>query len=400
MSRVSNIPDDLSRREGESDIEYGIRLVADKKENPWSRLSWADIVDELGLNVNPDSLRKANDTPLGGYAVAKHYKSLPSGQDSAYNYELEKIKLRSMRLDANRMLRETARTELFIEEIIHVLRTLPPIEPPEILSSKKLTDESALLLVSDEHYGTEFEIKGLCGEVLNAYSPDIFRDRMWHLRDEVIAKCDMLSQNHLTVFSLGDSLDGILHLSQLMSLREGVVDSCIQYADFMAWWLNSLSEYLRIDYYATEGNHTMLRLLTGKKPDFPHENMQKIINHIIRIRLENNPNITIHDNHTKHIFAEIQGFTVLGVHGEHQNGPQAKNNYANVYGHPIDYMCCGHRHHVIAEETGIRKGIINAGSIMGTNDYALRMNYAASPSATLLVLEKEKGKTQEHTIVL
>ena len=38
-----------------------------------------------------------------------------------------------------------------------------------------------LLTISDAHFGVEFEIKDLYGNILNAYSPEIFKNRMWDL---------------------------------------------------------------------------------------------------------------------------------------------------------------------------------------------------------------------------
>ena len=35
-----------------------------------------------------------------------------------------------------------------------------------------------MLVFGDEHYGAEFELKGLFGEIINSYSPEIFEKRM------------------------------------------------------------------------------------------------------------------------------------------------------------------------------------------------------------------------------
>ena len=81
---------------------------------------------------------------------------------------------------------------------------------------------------------------------------------------------------------LGDAIDGLLRISQIRSLQMGVVDSIIEYSEFLATWLNELSKYIRIDYYQCGGNHDEIRILTGKKGDFPHENASKLILEFIK----------------------------------------------------------------------------------------------------------------------
>lgn len=106
-----------------------------------------------------------------------------------------------------------------------------------------------LLTISDAHFGVEFEIKDLYGNILNAYSPEIFKNRMWDLYNKVIEQIQKDHIQVLNIFELGDALDGILRAnSQLMQLRYGIIDSAILYADFLSTWLNELSNHVRIKF--------------------------------------------------------------------------------------------------------------------------------------------------------
>lgn len=63
------------RKEGETDFEYGLRLIEIKVEQKPDDLDWEDIVEAAGLDCHRDSLRKAASvTPYSGYAVAQYFK--------------------------------------------------------------------------------------------------------------------------------------------------------------------------------------------------------------------------------------------------------------------------------------------------------------------------------------
>ena len=75
---------------------------------------------------------------------------------------------------------------------------------------------------------------------------------------------DFINEKHLSkikVFSLGDELDGILRVSQLMKLRYGVVESTVKYSEYICAWLSELTKYASVEFYSVQGNHTELRQL-------------------------------------------------------------------------------------------------------------------------------------------
>ena len=67
--------DRYSRKENENDIEYELRLVDIKKTEKPDDLDWEDIKSLIGYEGNKDSLRKANDSEFGGYAIHKYYQN-------------------------------------------------------------------------------------------------------------------------------------------------------------------------------------------------------------------------------------------------------------------------------------------------------------------------------------
>ena len=106
-------------------------------------------------------------------------------QSQKRELQKERYKLQTEKLENNRWLRENARDELITEKIIQAIYDLSPLEIPEVLPVTHSNKEFCLAF-GDEHYNTEFEIRGLYNEILNAYSPEIFESRMWDLFDQVI----------------------------------------------------------------------------------------------------------------------------------------------------------------------------------------------------------------------
>lgn len=403
---------DIKKQESETSLQHHKRLVYGKlvdktladedytelaKEAYGKELS-SDVCRRMmyGSRITLDLLEQEHIDNISDDAILKEYEI------KKQELEKEKIKVQTEKLSLNQALREQARFELFIEQAITAIKETKPIQinTEIIIDNYNKTNESGLLIFADPHYGKEFKINGLYGEVLNEYSIEIFEKRMWKLLDKAVRIIKKEGFNRISLFNLGDELEGILRISQLMTLKLGLVDASIAFAYFIANWLNELSKYVLIDYYSTEGNHTDVRLLTGKKGDFPHENMSRVIQALVSEILKDNTNITIHKNNTDKIFVNIEGFNVLGIHGEEKNLMQAIRDFSFIYNTQIDYLCTGHKHHANTINAGVKKGCIGVGSIIGIDDYSMELKRTSNPSATFVVFENGVGKTQEYTIYL
>ena len=311
----------------------------------------------------------------------------------------EKIKLQTEKLEYNRWLREEARDELICERICKAISELEPLEIPPVIYTTDYNTMDAALIVSDQHYGTEFAIKGLFGETLNEYSPEIFEERMWDLLKQVVKICRKEKINTLHVYDLGDSVDGLLRVSQLMKLRYGVIESTIRYGRFMTEWLNELTKFVKVKFQmVSDANHSQLRMLGQPKNTFKDENMSYIIAEKFMDRLGNNPNFEFVQNPSGYIFDELAGYRVLGIHGEVKNMEDAIKNFSAVYKTPIDILIGGHKHHKEADNVGVRVDTVSVPSIIGADDYSISLNKTADAGATMLLVESGKGISVEYNI--
>lgn len=393
---------DFKRLEGETDEQLILRVC----RNKGSIGSWEDVSKVLntllGTEYRPNTFRNKfqSYTKFRPVDIQSSEKSLLDEiKEERRELEKERKKIQTEKIEMNRWLREEARDELITEKICNAVSQLSPIDIPAPITSKRNT-RGYCLVFGDEHYGVEYELKGLFGDIINAYSPEIFEERMWDLFSQTVEIINKENIDTLHVFSMGDFCDGVLRVSQLMKLRYGVVDGTIKYADFIATWLNELTKYVNVKYQSTNGNHTELRMLSQPKGTFTEDNMGKVVAEFIKVRLKGNPNFTYIENPTGFIYAQIACNTVLGIHGEVKSMRTAINEFSRTYNVPIQYLLAGHLHHNKVEEIGMNSEVINIGSIIGADSYSLSLRKVANASAKLLVFDQLKGKVCEYTMKL
>ena len=401
---------ELKRLENENFHQYIWRLDELIKSGKYT--NWKEITPLVNKELFGDDESQYRDESAyrKGCKYARDYYEAGVFGDSEDDYvkklqvekrELEKakVKLRTEKIEYSRWLREEARDELITEKICDAVYSLEPLDIPQHIYPIHNSRAYALIF-GDEHYGVEYELKGLFGEILNSYSPEIFEERMWDLFNQTIEIIQKENIDTLNVFSMGDFSDGILRTSQLMKLRYGVVDGTIKYADFISNWLNELTKYVRVNYQSTNGNHTELRMLGAPKGTFTEDNMGKVVSEFIKTRLKDNPNFTYVENPTGYIYADLSGCKVLGIHGEVKNMANAIKEFSSIYGINIQYLLAGHLHHNKVEEVGVNQEVINVGSIIGIDSYSLSLRKTSNASAKLLVFEQTKGKVCEYTLKL
>lgn len=402
---------DLLKRENENAYEYHRRLIYGKLVDKTIDADYAELSPYVyGKDYAPDVARRMMYGSRDTLELLDEYAEDILGKDeddyistireSQREVKKERVKLQTEKAEYNKWIREDAREELFIEKIIDAMKecTPPPVRP--VVVKQEETPREGVLCFADCHFGAEFKVFGLNNEVLNEYSPEIFYSRMDELLSETVKRANENGLSKIKVLFLGDALDGFLRHSQLMTLRYGVVDSAIYYGKYMAKWLYELSQKFEVEYHQVCGNHGELRLLDGRKNEHLNDNIEKVTLEIIRAYNINNPNLRIIENKSGNIFTNVCGYSILGVHGEFKDSKSAIKDYMNVYNENIDYLICGHKHHSSLVNCGYQKYAIGIGSIVGSDDYSIRILKTAEASANFLVFEEGKGRTVDYSIPL
>lgn len=401
-------------------------LLAAKVEGENDK-DWDELVDELGLNCHPDSLRKSfNVGKYCGYQVYQYFKNQTTKdlsekeiarlENLKYELSVERKKQQTVNREINKIARIEARNELFQELMLEEIKYLKPIEIKTFAHTKS-TKSTGVLCISDAHYGENFKLYGLYGEVVNQYNPDEFKTRMWNLLAQLEAQ--NLTCEKLLIMDIGDCISGILRMGSLQKLETGVIQSALEYAEFMSVWLveawNRL--HIPIEYSLRGGNHDMLRLLTEKKV-FEDENIAKVIHQFIKLRVENiklsntitsglefdevKDIITVAD-YSDIIYHNIYGMNILSYHGDTRNLRTDIEFFENFYNIDIDIIVTGHLHCNSQETIGVGyngdREVMRVPSIMGGNVYSKKIRKHARAGCKFMVFT-EDGKDYEKTFFL
>lgn len=295
-------------------------------------------------------------------------------EEAKRELEQEKIKVQTENLEYNRNQRLEARNKLFNEKIEQAINRLEPVEVKHI--QRTLPNQTTgLLILADQHFDSTFEVKGLWGEVVNKYDKETFKTRMWYLLGQM--ENERFDYDRLVVVSQGDALEGILRMSSLQKLRQPVVDSAIEFAEFMTQWLVEAQKRLAvpITFELISGNHDVIRSLQ-QKPEFPEESLAKVIHEFIRLRLIGVEDITI-EPYADVYYTTIHGSNLMFAHGEYGDLVNLMEYYENLYSVEIDCLYGAHLHSTDVKTAGVAslgdRECIRVPSIMGTDPFAKKI---------------------------
>ena len=283
----------------------------------------------------------------------------------------ERKKLQAVNSQAQEYYRTLGRSELLIEQLKESIAELEPVKIQHITHVNP-TEKVGLLVVADAHYDSNYTVSGLFGETVNSYNRDIFKTRMWSLLAKIDA--DDLDIDKLKIVFNGDSLEGLLRMSSLTKLRQPVVKSTIEFAEFVSHWIVEAHNRLGvpIEVAFVPGNHTICRYLS-QKPEFPEENLEFIIHAFVTMRLEDCNDIKV-EPYDDVYFTTVFNENLLFAHGETRDLESLMKYFEDLYNVTIDACYGAHFHSEASKAVGVgnigSKRVIRVPSICGTDPYA------------------------------
>lgn len=283
----------------------------------------------------------------------------------------ERKKLQAVNSQAQEYYRALGRSELLIEQLKESIEELEPIKIQHIIHINP-TEKVGLLVVADAHYDSNYTVSGLFGETVNTYNRDIFKTRMWSLLAKIDA--DDLDIDKLKIVFNGDSLEGLLRMSSLTKLRQPVVKSTVEFAEFVSQWIIEVHNRLGVpvDVAFVPGNHTVCRYLS-QKPEFPEENLEFIIHVFVKTRLEGCNDIKV-EPYDDVYFTTVFNENLLFAHGETRDLESLMKYFEDLYNVTIDACYGAHFHSEASKSVGVgnvgSKRVIRVPSICGTDPYS------------------------------
>lgn len=374
----------------------------EEKKNGLSDKDWSEIVEEYDLAINAETLRKAG----VGVKLAADAGMLGGTGENSY---IERQKVRDLTKQVNQMYRTQSRSELLREAIREAVKALPRMaiyERAPLCATSEDSDKSLVLAVGDFHYGADIDIKGLHGETVNRYNHNVFEVRMEELLAET--KKIVLKEHPHTIFVciMGDMLDGMLRQSQLMRLEYGLIESTIRLSEYLAIWMQRLhvETGCLVSVHAVSGNHSEVRPLKAKSREFEEENLEKIIMWYLESRISSD-GIYIDPACNRLNYLNIEGYSFLLLHGDEERSiPDIARNAVNLYGEPIDFFVCAHKHRDQEWPSGATPDgnsvVIRVPSICGPDRYAQSKGYGGAAGAVAVLMERSYGRRCVYPIKL
>lgn len=392
-----------------------------KNKEKYKGTTWRSLNIELGKPyATGDSFRDAVKNYQQSLRVngsAQHEDALPTAStDDTKLLELkkERAKFSSLRLDLNKTIRETARTELLYEEVLEAIKRLDSknyVKPVFKKLQAQAPDKAFLLAFGDVHYGKKF------GSLTNDYDINIAYNNFNNLYNQLLVEIKENKISTLHVTSLGDLIEGMtLRVSQLQALQIGLVDQTMQFMLFLGTWLEKLSEVVKIKYYSVKSsNHPQVRPFNSKSNEFPLEDMERIIGVFLENKFAKNDRVNIVLNEAKpdyyginHTMFEIFNYSIIAIHGHESI---VKKNIGGIlkdlswkYRKFFDYALIGHFHQngIIQAGEGETNNceIIRVPSMMGTDDFADSLLVGSKAGASLIMFTSKQGKRRVDDLIV
>lgn len=314
---------DIQKEKCENNSQFIWRVCSDKSEGiidiTWKELavilnkelfdSEDDYVDESALRKQYQYAKKYYDDVFSKMSNDEYLTEL---HNKTEELKKERYKLNTINAERNKNLRTESRQELLYESIKNYIEKLPTPDY-EIIYGSNIPNNKIeyILTIADVHAGAVFKSEN------NEYSLDICKERFEYLLEQTISFIKNKDINHLNILELGDSIQGILRLSDIRLNESSVVEATVFVARQLSIFLNSLSKYCEIDYYHTPtSNHSQIRPLGSSRNELGAEDIEYIISNYIKDSLIDNKRVKIHLNpNQEYISFNILGYDIIALHG-------------------------------------------------------------------------------------
>lgn len=385
----------FERLQSESQNDYIIRICGMKEA---LGITWDDIAtiinNETGVERTGVAYRKY---------YARHKDDAPFRLDTdtkeSLAVQMERNKLQATKLEASRYIRQYSRFELFYDNIREAIEALPvpAFEPiPESYSNKEY-----VLTLADLHYGSVFDSEN------NEYSRKECSKRLQLLLGHVIDYIKYEGIQHMYVLSLGDSVQGILRITDLQLNDIPVVDCVVEVSRLIAQFLNELSKYISVDFYAVSAaNHSQTRPIGSKASELATEDVERIIINYIADLLRDNYRVAVcTDMSRDYVDFDIFDYNVIAMHGHQiKNTQTAIKDMSALCQKFYDYMFLGHYHSgqelCVGERDFHNIEVLISPSIIGSCQYSDRLMRGAKAAARVYEFDAKHGHTGTKTFIL
>lgn len=403
-----NVIHNYARLDGETDQELIYRICSEKdKIGTWSDVK--NILNRILHKTYGESTYRKSYQSFNKMMEANRNKFVNSNEQlEEINKQIEelkreRIKLQTSNIERNRIDRSVSRQEMYYEYVGNAITSLPlPEFNPFPIENKEGETIEYLVALSDMHYGATFKSEN------NEYSPDIARDRLVYLTEELVQFTQKNKIGKLNIVCLGDVLQGLIHLTDLKINDSTIVKSCVEICRLIAQMLNTLSAHVQIEYYHTpSANHTQIRALGAKANELMDEDMEYLIGNYIKDLCANNNRIIVHlaEEGKQYVAFSINGYNIVAMHGHQiKNIESAIKDISMMRREFVDILILGHYH--AGKQITVGEGccadcevLINP-SFVGSDPYSDSLMKGSKAAVSIYGIHEIYGHDETHKVIL
>ncbi|MCK9470231.1 MAG: hypothetical protein M0Q88_00565 [Bacilli bacterium] len=383
----------LNKKAGEYTLEELFDIGLMHKQLPTEDKSWKKLTARVGYPGQPGSyrnfvFRRQKSQEIVDIIAKEEIKNnqkennQPTNNDQYEELYRKRVEISDIYNTYRAGLRNESRLNTFKELLVKNIQELKDL--PVVKYDGKFSDDAeAILMLSDLHIGVD------CANFYNTYNSEIAKKRLSKLAKDTISYCKKFNIKQLNVLGLGDFIHGIIHINARINAQMNVVKQIIIASEYIADLLNDLQEAAPIvTYRSCTDNHS--RVSPNKEESVENENLNKLIDYYLGIRLSSSKVNFISDNldDTLGSFRLKNGKHVVYAHGHLDNINRTFENFVGATRQFVDYMILGHYHCEKAKSFQGARVFVN-GSICGTEEYALSKRLFSEPSQTLLIFNND-----------
>lgn len=297
-----------------------------------------------------------------------------------------KLDLQQQGTEVRKLIRETNKELLWIEEIKNALANKDFVNP--VFSQYKpdlgCKVKSMIVCLSDIHYGAFVDLPD------NYYDTEVTKRCLNKYADKVITLIQKENVDKVYIMNVGDIVEhAYMRFQNLYNAEETLSEQVVNVTDLIIQFINKIAAYVPVSYSAIAGNHD--RLQGNKDSNLNADHVVRISNRIIEVYAKMNKNVSFVESDDYVHFIKMRSFNFAFIHGDRQN-LQKKTLLAelsNLYSIKINAVLGGHIHHFTMQEVGDNKYQVTFGSIKGIDEFSIKIGAKSCRSQGIVLVDDD-----------
>lgn len=304
----------------------------------------------------------------------------------------EIIKFRDERNEYNKLIRQEARKESYVDLVKRVLTEYAPKTLEYSPTDTYTSDTDMVLVISDLHCGIEIN------HYLNKFNSDVLGDRFCTCLQKVVSIQQRHHSENITVL-ISEVISGLIHENLRCENNQNIIEQFLTVGEYLSHFLTELSKHFnQVNVLVMPGNHS--RLSAKKEASLKGENIDNLLIPYLTAVLQNVSNIHCQKNNVDESIAmfNVRGCMAYAVHGDKDTPNNVVQNLTMQYGVCPKFVFMGHRHKN-SMDTVYNTKVISAGCWSGVDNYAIDKRFNTRAETVLSVID-DNGLVCNYDIAL